>query len=286
MSRRHFLNILLGLFLTALVVLIVIEPGKEQQQAKPTLTDLDPSSIEEITLVRASQETVQLRKQSGTWQIESPLNAPASPGRINKLLEILQAKSHSQYPLSEVDLKSLQLDSPRYQLKLNDVWLRLGITESLRQRRYVQIENTLHLIVDRYSHLLQGSVTDFVDSKLLSEGSEIRSITLPDFQLYKDNQNWRVKGLAQQPSADLLQEFLDYWKSARALHITRGTMEPGSQLITVEFDNLPEKLTLQLLRTDDEIVLLRSDLGLNYHLPISNGERLLNLPMPSSSQSK
>lgn len=284
MRSRQLLNIGLAVLVAALATLMIIEPGQKQTPPPQLLSSLQATDIQHITITDSAQKTIRFQKQNNHWQITTPFIAPANHARIEQLLEIVSAKSHAQYSISGLDLPQLGLFPAKYQLQLDDLLLHFGTTDSLYQRRYVQIADVVHLMTDRFIHLLQGSATDFVDSQLIPENNLITKLTLPDFQLDKDNTHWQVTGLDPQPAADTIQQLLDEWASARALRISRATEALAEPNILIQFTGEEKIFKLIMSRSPDEILFTRPDLRLNYHFPISRGDRLLNLAPPPENK--
>ncbi|MHB8255587.1 MAG: hypothetical protein ACYDEV_18330, partial [Acidiferrobacter sp.] len=85
-------------------------------------------------------------------------------------------------------------------------------------------------------------------------------------------------------SNDRINTFVDEWRYARALSVTRYHGEPAVGQIVIRYRGLGghkpphlKVLTIGILATRPELVLLRRDQGLEYHFPEEIGRRLLHL---------
>ena len=161
MNKRNRLNLgLLGL-VTALLLIAVFEPGRESPPTPVPLLELAPEQVQNIGIERPGQEAVVLRKQAGAWFLIKPLEAPGNTALIDAVLKITTAVCPLRYPSTALELAKLQLDPPLLTLILNDQELAFGGTESLDNRRYLRIKDTVYLCTDRYYYLLTGTAASF-----------------------------------------------------------------------------------------------------------------------------
>lgn len=283
MTSRTLLNLVLALALAGLIALAIYEPGKDDKPAVATLTQLEPGKIQKIHIQLAGQPSIELEKIAGHWQMLTPFSVSANQERISQLLKITQANSLAAYPMDQVDARQLKLDESMLTLTLDDVSLRFGNTAPLGGSRYVQVGQRVHLITDRYSHLVRTAI-DLVSPTLLDKGTKITGLHLPTLDLNLDDGHWRLKNTdaAHQPNPDNIQGLFDEWRYARALDIqplVPPSPSKGSQpspTIEVVTESGTRQFVMQ--QTKDELVLQRPDLGLQYHFSREGGQRLLNLP--------
>ncbi len=283
MSPKTLLNIFLALMLVGLLALVIYEPGKTESPDVKKLTALDPSTVQKISIESPGHPSLLLTKESDHWHMRKPLMMPANTGRIQQLLKITQAKSIADYAMSRVDANQLQLDTPSLSLKLDDVLLRFGTTDALGGSRYVQVGNTVHLITDRYSHLMKKATTDFVSPTLLPQGSVIEKLILPDLRLTQQDGRWSIN--EHEGDADAIQMLLDEWQYARALRVSLIDKDAEDtaamkENITVSIGKDSDKQTFQfiVLHSETGIILQRAEPGIQYHFPLETGQRLLSLP--------
>lgn len=277
MSSRILLNLMLALLLAGLALFAFYEPGKEAPPPPQQLTALSVDAIDKLSIENGSGNTISLVRQQGQWHMTSPYQVAADSGRLDQLLGVVSANSLASYAMAQVDANQLQLDSPQLILRINDdTVLRFGTTDSLQGRRYVQVGNRVHLIVDRYSHLAHGAASRLVSPRLLPAAGTITQLTLPTLTLQQNEQGWQTSSTDNNYSADELQAFIDQWRNARALSVTGlDTGAPVDDQLTIGTPDGEISFTIQ--RTDDEIILQRPQLGLAYHFNREAGQRLLQL---------
>lgn len=284
LTSRTLLNLTLALALAGLIALAVIEPGKQATPSASPLTSLAPEAIQQISLHAPGQADINLQRVAGQWQMLSPFAAPANQQRIEQLLALPTARSQARYPLAQADADQLQLASPALTIRFDDTRFELGGTAPLGGSRYVRIGDTVHLFTDRYSHLARGPATDFVSPALLDAADTITALTLPALRLVLRDGHWQGEGTSATPAPnpDHLQQLLDEWRQARATAVQALAADAlGTERITVT--TARATLEFRLRQTDEELILQRPDLGLQYHFPHEAEQRLLSLPSPADA---
>jgi hypothetical protein len=262
--------------LAALIALVVFEPFKSEPALEPKLTALVAADVQRISISKPGYETIVLEKSGPQWHIVAPITAPANATRIDNILAVIGAESEAQYPRSGADLAQLQLDKPRFQLSLNGLELLFGDTQPLSQNRYVLSGDTVHLINDRYSYLLQGVAADFVDTRLLPDDVSLEAISLPGMMLRKEQGRWQIVGAASQPSADRIHALVDAWRFARAVKVSAMTDARSGAPVSLTIAD-GKSIQFMLVQTDTEDLFQRRDLGLQYHVTKDNAQSMLGL---------
>ena len=273
MKDRKLLNGFLLCVVLALGWVAYFEPGKKVETSNPLLK-IDSSSINTIRLQNA--ETIVFEKKEGLWREVEPLNAPVNQIRVNQLLEIAESKSEASYPIREDELAQFDLDKPRIRLTLGSTELSFGGIESINQRRYVRVGDRLHLVADQFFHHLNASATDFVDKRLVVEGSKIQSIEVPGFKASLGNEGqWTGS-----PEAKDKQDYAEWsmlWSTARAIDIKRLDIVPLGDKIRLGLQG-KEPLEFTVVSREPSLVLARPDLGLKFELTQETAKTLLTPP--------
>lgn len=282
MTARSALNLgLLGL-VAALAALVYWEPGVETPAELPKLTALDPAAIGHVVIRPQRGDEIRLDKERGVWMMRAPVATYANEFRIDALLGVARADSRARFDAGALDLARFGLDPPLSVLRLDDVELTFGDSESLDNRRYVRNGATVHLIDDDYFYRLQTGFATFVSNRLLPPSGMPAAIRLPEFGLARDGGKWTLTPAPEPPpSADALNEFVDAWRQAQAVQVDRYTGEASRGTITISFGGDAAPLEFLLLETEPELVLARADLGLRYHLTAEQARRLLSAPAPA-----
>lgn len=280
MNPRVALNIVLVLLVAGLAVFAVYEPGHEPAQERARLTTLQPGQIERIGFAPRIGEAIDFARQDTTWFITSPVEARADGARLESLLEILSAPSHAHFPARELDLAQFELADPRRVLILNGQRMSFGNTDPVNRRRYVLFDDQVHLITDLFYHYLITDLPSYVDPRLLPPDSEPAALTLPARALVRDaDGSWEVNPPAGDLPADAVPTLLDNWRRARAVQVKRYEQTADGASVHVRLAG-GETLSYVVVTGEDELVLVRPDIGMAYHMPAAAAEHLLDLSPP------
>lgn len=161
---------LANLVLLMVVVVLGAAAQRELERETPRLTDIDPTTVSRIRLDRPQQPPLVIARADGGWRLEAPEAMPADRARVEALLGVAQAIIRGTLPQG-AESASLGLDPPRVQLTIDGVSLAFGDTEPLAQRRYVALGGVLHLIEDRWWHLLTAPPAHFSETAPSRAGS-------------------------------------------------------------------------------------------------------------------
>lgn len=169
MRSRWIINIFL-LILVAGLVWAVLNDVREARETT-RLTGMDPANIEGVELSRPGRDNVKLERMTGGgWRMSAPYRIAADPERVARVLAVVRAEVVRSFPAGGVDLERLGLEPDPVRISLGGLTLRFGATEPIDGLRYVASGDLVHLIEDRYYHLLMAPPSDFVDSHPLPDG--------------------------------------------------------------------------------------------------------------------
>ena len=287
MVTRGLLNLVLVVLALVMGLIIYFEPGLEPADIpQPLTTLLVADDAIGIHIERVKYDPVSFIKRNGRWYlVTEKQELPASTFQLQALLRLLETSSSSHYAADTVNLESLGLDPPQATVTIDDVAILFGNTAPLDGKRYLQIDATVHLIEDRYQHLINAGWTNFVERKLLPADKSIRTLRLPDMTLtLTDKDQWQLSPGKPGISADAIQQLLDRWDRVSALYARRYDGRTSDEIITLEFSDSPEPLTFMVIAHSPELVLARPDWGIQYHLTHDAEETLLTLDEPEQDQ--
>jgi hypothetical protein len=280
MTSRLWLNLALLLLAVILVSIVIYEPGKEPATTPSPLTQLTPAEINHIHINRTTGKDIELVKEtSGQWWMHNPYYLPANEFRIQSLLRLAAAESLSSHNLAELQPVTYGLDQPRAIVTFNrNTQIRFGDTEPLQQRRYVQVGDQLHTIVDTFYYQAAANPTIYLNHALLPPSAKIIKLVLPDLQLLFKEGQWQRIPSHTDYSADASIELINSWRYAQAVELRTTEIKDGKADIEVYLADQPEPIRFKLLQTEDETILLRLGLGLQYVITKDLTTKLLTLP--------
>jgi hypothetical protein len=259
--------------IAVLGALAFFEPGKKKPESIP-MAVVDEKALTTVTL--KNEDTIRFEKKDDHWRHAAPFQAPANEVRVRQLIDIAKSNREAEYPLKTEDLAKFELDKPKATLVLGDTTLLFGGSDPINMRRYVRIGDTLYLVNDDFFHHLTASATDYVDKKLLPEGAKVKEIVIPGLKatLGQDGKWTREPPGEAKPD---LSELATLWTTARAIDVRR--LEKPAQGDTIKIglaEGNPVEFTIA--QREPDLILARSDLGLQYELTGETARQLLNLP--------
>ena len=277
MKTKLWLNLSLLALIGVFALLAAFEPGKKKAETMP-LARIDAAAVQKIEI--SGKETLNLEKKEGHWFLTAPFQAPANDHRVDLLLKIPATANSASYPAVASELARFGLAPPGTVLRLDGLTLEFGDSDPIQQRRYVKVGETLHLVEDNFHHHLTAPATDYVEKKLLPENPDLRKIELPGLILTREEGGkWRSEPPQDPPGP--LYELVDTWKYARAFDVKRHEAKdapPGETVRVTLGQGGP--LEFGIVRRAPELVLLRADWGLEFHLTEETSKSLLTLKAP------
>lgn len=280
MASRLWLNLALLLLIAILGIIVFYEPGKQPAPVPVRLTQLTPASITHIHIKRISGKDIELVKEAnGQWWMHNPYYLPANEFRVQSLLRLAETESLSNHALDQLQPATYGLDQPRAIVTFDrSTQISFGNTEPLQQRRYVQIGDQLHTIVDTFYYQAAANPTIYLNHALLPPDANIRKVVLPELQLaFKDGQ-WQRTPLHPEYSADATIELINNWRHAQALELRTNDVKDARADIEIVLAEQAEPIRFKLLQTEDETSLIRLGMGLQYVIANDTYDSLLALP--------
>lgn len=287
LRRRLWINLALTALVGGLVILVMVEPGREPAPPLEPLTTLDPGTVKRVVIEQRDAPTIRLRRGDGGWRMTAPRRLRASATKIEGLLEVLGTGSHRQYPVSGVDPAELGLAEPEAVLSVDGTRLVFGGTDAIEGRRYVRVGDTVHLVGGRYLPRIRNGPLYWADNALLPPGITVTALELPGVRLSRDGDGlWHAEPRPEGLSADAAVGLVEAWKQASALAVKAAPQDvppdAARVAITIKQRNAPIVFDLVEMRTGFE--LIRQDIGLTYTMTGPQRAELLELGGAADAQ--
>lgn len=283
MSKRNILNLVLFVFILALIALIVYGPGKDKPVIPNKLTSLKVEDINHIEIDRhqatASQQNITFKKGNNGWEIVKPYQLTANTFRIESILKLLSTVSLSQNNLNNLDQANFGLTKPRTTITFNhNTDIIFGHNKSLKHHRYVKIGSTLHMIKDTFYYQLTAKTESYIDHKLLPEKSKIKKLSLPGLILEQIDGKWNKIPTPDSFSADSINQLINEWQLSQAYDLSKVKTQPDTKPdITIHLKN-NEVIHFKIKSDKENFSLLNIDSGLRYILSVDRKDKLFKLP--------
>ena len=275
MIRQWSLNLALALLIGGLTSVALFRPGLETDQPVTPLTNVNTETIREISVQRPAQDAILLRKENQYWQLIKPIRARASDFVINEILAVATAASQIQLPYSaSEEAGKYGFSNPRAVVQLDQSTITFGDTNSLNQLQYVLHEKQVHMVSANLIWSVNRQANEYIDKRLLEFRQSPQSIQFADgSRLELVNGNWSVSNSKYNQPGDSLARLVNEWRSASATRVApyeqgraQGSIRVGyGDGMVIEFD---------ILSLKPELILMRKDERLQYHLPGTASNRL------------
>lgn len=240
------------------------------------ITELKAQDITAIG-IQSADASLQLSKVDGNWQFDSPIIWYANNIAVERILDIVNAQTDSRLPGGEIDLSTLGLQFPKAILKLNEKQFLFGATNNIGERRYLQIDDTVYLLKDRYLPFISQGISGLLDRRLLPRSLALQSLALAEIKINKNNSgDWLSDN--KNLSSEQAKQVINNWQKLEAKRIQpyQSRQTPKQKVLALlEQDR---KIEFYILTITPELIIARPDLGLQYHFNESSYYGLLAAP--------
>ena len=264
MRSRLLLNLLLICCVAALAAFLYSTSGGPPIATITRITELDAANITQIKIERPAQEPIAFSRQEDRWLMSSPYQARAHDKRINAMLRLLTVQSHARLDANKTALGRFKLDSPQVTLSLNEHVFLFGDTEALDERRYVQFENTIHLVNDTLYPQLTTAATFFISPRLLPSNAELLSLQLPGHKLQLTDAQWSIDP-PENTTPATLPDLIEAWQQASAITVSPYEETEAHGEIRIHLAD-GGQLLFRIVSEPPQLILARPDLAIQYHL--------------------
>lgn len=280
MNKRLILNMVLLLVVVALAAFVYFKNTRPDDT--PKLTNLDRDQVKQIVIVRDKGDIL-FSKQHDRWYMNRPYAIAAEEFRIKRLLDLLDEPVDKAYAVKAVDLQSFALDKPRAVIRFDDTEIRMGKTNPVNGKRYIQVGDKLYLISENIYPLIASQPSSFVSLKLIPGDTPLTAIELPDIKVKQDDKGSWISETPSDATPDQLAGFAANWKYARAFAVHAYLHRDDTQPVTLKFSDQSER-QLEMNITKDWVILADKQLGLEYHFDQNYRNNLLQLPKPRTDK--
>ena len=212
-----------------------------------------------------------------------PYDLPADNAGVDRLLDLLSLASLKRLDRPDRERAKFGLAPPRMTIRFDTLRLLVGDRHPYNLQRYVEANDGLHLVEDRFSRVLGERSTALVSHRLLPDDAELLFIETADWRLFRDEgHRWQMEPGDESLSVDRITAKIAVWLSAEATVLT--PVEPPADGLPVRIGLKGGKKTLEfrVLEQDGKRILVRPDAGVAYELP--RLDSMLAYPLPPPGQ--
>lgn len=262
-SRRWLINYVLILLIIVFTYIGNKYNVQTGYQADDGIISLKAADIDSVT-IRTADSGMKLIKSAGRWIFDDPLNWYANNIAIERIIDIVNARTDSKLPSNEIDLSTLGLQFPKAILGLNDQQIAFGATNNIGERRYLLVNDNVYLLKDRYLPFITQGIHGLLDRRLLPRALSVESLKLPDQTISKlPDSGWGSDNAAL--SAAQAARIIDNWQALEASRIQQYRQQiTPKQKITAIIDQHNE-IEFYVISISPQLIIARADLGIEYH---------------------
>lgn len=274
MSRAAWLNVLLAAAVAALGAWAWLKPGRDASVEHP-LSALKAGAVRSLHVERPNAPPLSLERKADGWRLTAPFPARGDDGRVDRLLEILEAKS--AHRLAATDLARFELDQPQARMTIEGQAFSFGMVSPVTREQYVLTEGAVFAVHPRYGAALPAHPAEMASPRLLAAAETPARIELKAFTVEQRDGQWHQMPAAQAASQDDILRWMEQWKLAAAARVEPYGRGKPLETIRIEFKD-GAALVLGVLAREPALVLLRPDEKLVYYFRADVSKRLLSPP--------
>ncbi len=278
LNKRNLLNLSLLLALAILGLLVIYEPGRAPAPEATAITTLGITDIRHIRLQRPGQADLELKRDDDQWIITGTPTYPAADSPVRSLLQLAEAPVLRHYAVQDLDLDKIGLTDSASRVTFNqDTVILFGGTDPLDDNRYVQVGDRISLIQNRFQHLLEGGIEQWISRRLLPKDSAIEAIELPNLRLHKTGDSgWQLEPEQPDIDTDAMVALVERWQQIRAIGVRLHEGATQGPEVHIQLQGQADPIRFYIQEAGEDRLFIRTDLGLAYRLSAYQATELLH----------
>ncbi|HEY7760828.1 MAG TPA: DUF4340 domain-containing protein [Burkholderiales bacterium] len=248
------------------------------------LAAIKAAEVKRVVIEPRGGKGMILQKQGEDWFLAQPIQARADRGQVDRLLDLLSAKSREKLPAT--DLQRFELDTPDLKVSFDGHSVAFGTTNPLSQDQYVLSGDGVYLLSAYYRSLVPQSPERVLTHALFRVDEKPVGFALERFRVEQRDAKWTLSPAPadpqKQPTADDLNRWVDDWRLASSLLTQPAAGRPEAETIEVRLVD-GRTLRLGVRQREPELVLVRADEKLSFHFSGEMARRLLSPPAATAA---
>ena len=281
MRSRGRLNLLLGALVLATGAAGLWLEERDSPPGQASLTPLEPRQVDRLSLYdHAADRAVTLVKAKGSWRLSEPFDHKANTVKVATLLALLTAPSVRRFGAANLELSVFGLAPPLAHIDVAGLQLAFGGTEPIDGRRYVLVDEEIHLIEDRASSLLPLHPALFVNLTPLADAQRVTGIRHGARFMRWQAPRWVSEGFGATGS-DWFNRHAERWLNVQAIAVkpfSEQALWPDEVEFEIEAGGATLIRRFVMRKTEHEVILGIHAKGIQYHLLVRAAQPLLEPP--------
>lgn len=280
-------SLLINAALLAAVLLLGLVAWFKPSTGTPefALSTLKAADVKSLEVVIGNSAPLVFARTDSGWNLAQPFSARGDSMRIQRLLELLDAKSNTRLPAE--GLARYGLNEPSARVRIGDREFSFGAANEMSREIYVLAADGIYLLPLRYGALLPKNLLDLVSKQLFAADEAPVTFDFGSFKVAQVDGKWTLQmtptGAATTTAGpDDIQRWVDDWRLAGAIGLRpAGTNKPlGTLQLTLKNGGT---VVLKIVERGDSTVVARNDGPLEYILAGDTARRLLSPPQPAAA---
>lgn len=279
MKTAWIKNLLLVALVTALALYAIYQPNPQDEIKRFEISTLGKAAVTKIVIEPKGAPRIELSKQGDDWMLVQPFAARADRNQVDRMLDLLAARSNEKLAASE--LQRFDLDAPAMRVTFNDKSIAFGTVNPVTQDQYVLSGDGVYLLAPYFRSLIPEDGKRLLTHALLRPGEKPVAFALPGFSVQQENGKWAMTPAPASEQDRLSQDDFNRWVDDWTLASSLLTQPSGDQQAGEWIElRLADGKTLRLgiLQREPELALARSDEKLSFYYSAETAKRLLSAP--------
>jgi hypothetical protein len=285
MNARTTLNIALLVAIVAVGAALYYKSKNDSDEVQGTFAIVADAeeNLRRIEIQRNREEPIVLERDGRHWRMKVPRAARIDQVQLGRLLDI--ARLRASVRMRAEDLARFELDKPWAQIRFNQNAVDFGSTNPLTRELYLRSGEHVYAVPPRLAAAVPGNAATLMAHGLFAVDEDPVAFQFARFSLRHDTARWHLAPHDPGLSQDDLERWVDQWRLASSVVTQPGSAAEGSESITIELRDT-RKIMLRVLARSPDLVLLRHDELLQYHLPARLAPILLTPPRAASAPTR
>ena len=288
MRSRWLLNLVLLVLVAGVSLFLYLRPKPVDHTPQTfTLSTLDPQKFSRLSIEVPAKKPVLLERQQGRWRLVQPVQGRADVTAVGQVLSVAIATSKEKFPAA--DLARFGLDNPSLKVHVDDQVFSFGMYNPVSGDQFVAYKDAVYTLPTVYSESASIQPLEFLDKQPLDVNEEIAGFDFSALEQWEKtrlnldmqkNGKWKVSVATAKPNQDEINQ----WFSENWRHVDVKSVEPFKPdrgqhpYFLVKLKN-GKTIRFIKMQESPELLLVREDEQMQYHIPQETGFGLLNPPV-------
>ena len=282
MSPRTLLNIGIAAAVLALGTFLYLAARVDRNGTLEHFA-LVPEVLENVSRIeieRRGQNAIVLERSRGQWRMSAPRVARLDEVQLSRVLDV--ARFRATQRMRAEDLERFELDKPWARIRFDRYAVEFGTTNGLTQELYVRSADHVYAVPSQLATGVPGNAARLLAHRLFGPDEQPIAFRLKYFAVHHDGVRWVMEPPDPSLSQDDVIRWVDQWRLASSLVTQPAEQTQPAESIRIDLKGAGT-IVLDVLQRTPNLVLLRADELLQYHLPASYSATLLARPSAAAA---